>query len=62
MAARRAPSRLIDSQSAFSAVGKRVRKLRLIGESRSKNRPTAPGNTMRRCARCWLHRSLLWVA
>ena len=49
------------SQSARSWVSKRVRNARLIGESMSANRPTAPGNTFCRWARSWLATATRWA-
>ena len=53
-------SRFGESQSARSWESKRVRNARLIGESRSANSPTAPGKTLRRCARSWLATATRW--
>ncbi len=47
-------SRRGESQSTLSWVSNRVRKLKVIAESMSRNRPIAPGSTCCRWARSWL--------
>ena len=49
------------SQSARSWESKRARNARLIGESSSANRPTAPGKALRRWARSWLATATRWL-